>query len=887
MTDQPLPLPDVDAQSRSFWRNLSVVWLVPLLALVVALGIAWQAYTDRGSLVEIHFENGAGVQAGETTLRYRDVVIGEVERVHFSEDLRTVIVDVRVENAILPFLDEDASFWVVRPEISAQGVSGLSTVVSGVYIEGAWDSDPGTATRSFIGLANPLFVRPGEEGRRITLNVSPGLQLQGGEPLIFRGLEVGRLETPRLVGEAMSAQVEAFVQAPYDTRISSATRFWDSSGFSIDFDSNGLSLDVESLASLVGGGIEFDEVYSNGEEIPDGLRFDIFTSEEAARASAFVADIVGEVPVSVQFINYTRGLRPGLVVQMDGVRIGQISAVTVHSFETPTGMERRHVASLLLDATAMGLPEGSGPAEVYEFLADAVDDGLRARLLSAGLITADFRMDLAVMISPDPASFDRTAAPFPRIPAISTQRPTVNATAEGVLERVAALPFERLLTQAIDTLASIETLAGDQGLQEVQQEVVSLLSDARGLITNEDTQAIPGTAFAAMDDLRAVLAELRESGSIAALTSVLAQADTAMGSITEASVDLPALLENLSTLSATAAALDLDTLVASASSVLANADSFLSSEELADVPPALSAAMADLETLLAELNAADVAGSLTATLASANAVLVQADTAMGPLTDASVHLPALLENLATLSETTAALELEALVTSASTVLATADTFLSGEDLASVPPALSAAMSNLEILLADLTEADVVGSLTTTLASADAVLAQADTAMGPITEASALLPGMVENFAALSETAAALEIEALVTSAATVLAAADTFLSDEDLAAVPPALSSALAELETLLADLTAADVVSSLNATLESTEAAANELPGLVTQTEAVLAQIGALSSVYGTRSAFLTEAMDVLREITSAARSIAQLARTIERNPNSLLTGR
>ncbi len=688
MSEHSSSLPDIEGPGQSIWRNLSLVWLVPVFALVVALGIAWQAYSDRGTLIEILFENGAGVTAGETTVRYRDVVIGEVEGVHFSDDLRSVVVSARVENAILPFLDEDARFWVVRPEISAQGVSGLSTVVSGVYIEGAWDSVPGEATNSFEGLENPLFVRPGEEGRRITLNVAPDMQLQGGTPLIFRGIEVGRLEEPRLVGDNMTIQVDAFIEAPHDARISSATRFWDSSGFSIDFGADGLSLDVESLASLVSGGIEFDEVYTNGAEVPDGFRFDIYSSEALARASAFVTDVAGEVPVSVQFDTFTRGLRAGLTVEMDGERVGEVASVTVHSFETDTGTERRHVASLLLDPAAFdALPEGAGPEELYEYLADAVENGLRARLSAEGLITSEFRIELAEVPRADPAAFERDAVPFPRIPAVATERPTMNTTAEGVLERVAALPFERLLTQAIDTMASIEDLAADEELRQVPAEAASLLADARDLIGGEDTQAIPGAAFAAVTDLRDILAELRESGSIEALTSVLAQADTAMG--------------------------------------------------------------------------------------------------------------------------------------------------------------------------------------------------------PVSEASERLPDLMANLSALSETAAALEIEALVTSASTVLATADTFLSSEELAAVPPALSTALVELETLLTALSEADVVGSLNSTLASTEAAADELPALVEQTELVLAQIGTLSSAYGTRSVFLTEAMDVLREISTAARSIAQLARTIERNPNALLTGR
>ncbi|WP_227287319.1 MlaD family protein [Boseongicola sp. H5] len=629
MTDQTPPLPEIDQPNRSALRNLSVVWLVPVLALAVALGIAWQAYSDRGTLIEIRFENGAGVTAGETTVRYRDVVIGTVEDVRFSPDLQTVIVEARVENEVLPFLDEDATFWVVRPEISTQGVSGLSTVVSGVFIEGAWDSRPEIATRSFDGRESPLFVLPGDEGRRITLNVSPGIQLQGGAPVTFRGIQVGRLEQPDLTEDGLSITVDAFIDAPHDQRITQATRFWDSSGFSVSFGADGLTLDVESLASLVTGGIEFDEVYSNGQPVEGDAVFEVYESEEAARASAFDVASIGEVPVAVEFSNYIRGLVPGTQVVMANDQIGEVTAVTVQSVEIADGSKQRLVVDLVLDPGRMGFPVGTGAEEVYEYLAEQVADGLRARLATAGLISSETRIEFAIDYDARPARFEVAADPYPVMPSVMVEQTNVNTTAEGVLERVAALPFEELLSQAIDTLASIEGLAGDPALRDVPEEVVALLTEARELVGGDETQAIPGEARAAVAELRGILAELREAGTIAALTSVIAQADEAMGPITEASAVLPEVMANLRALSETAAELEIEALITTANTVLASADAFISSEGMAEVPANLSASLVELEALVAELRAADVVGSLNTTLASTSA--------------AAEELPALVE----------------------------------------------------------------------------------------------------------------------------------------------------------------------------------------------------------------------------------------------------
>ena len=127
---EPAPL-DVSPARPSVWRNLSFVWLVPILALALSLGLAWRSLADRGELIEITFANASGVTPGETELKYRDVVVGTVETVTFTDDLEKVLVRARVDKKVAPYLDTDTEFWVVRPQVTTRGVSGLSTVLSG------------------------------------------------------------------------------------------------------------------------------------------------------------------------------------------------------------------------------------------------------------------------------------------------------------------------------------------------------------------------------------------------------------------------------------------------------------------------------------------------------------------------------------------------------------------------------------------------------------------------------------------------------------------------------------------------------------------------------------------------------------------------------------
>lgn len=636
MTLPDPPLPEVEPRRRSVWRNLSVIWLVPFLALAVALGIAWQAFSERGALIVISFENAGGVAAGETTLRYREVVIGTVEEVSFSPDLQNVLVEARVDQDILPFLDQEASFWVVQPEVSARGITGLSTVVSGVYIEGAWDSDPGVPTRGFIGREDPPLVLPGEVGRRLTLRADSGSVLSEGAPIFYRGIEVGRLERPELTPDGSAVLVDAFISEPHDARLNQGTRFWDSSGFSVSVGPQGLSLDVRSLASLVAGGIEFDNVFEGGEPFEEDYVFQVYETEDAARDSAFVTSSLQSVPVSVEFSGSVRGLTVGAAVEMAGLAVGEVTAVNARVVETSTGPKVRLVIDLAIDPGRMGLPSGAGAEELYGFLADAVEGGMRARLSSASLLSSSLKVELVTLANPPRGVFDLTADPYPVMPSLPTDLPDLNATAEGILDRIVALPLEDLMNQAIDTLASIEGLADDPSLREVPGEAAALLAETRGLIGGDATQAVPGQALAAVAELRILLAQLRGSGLVSGLNSAVGNADLALERIAVASEDLPAITANLRELSETATELEINALIASANTVLDGASEILNAEATQAIPQELNQTLSQLRALVTELEEGGVAENL-------NAALSGARTAADAASAAATELPALVE----------------------------------------------------------------------------------------------------------------------------------------------------------------------------------------------------------------------------------------------------
>ena len=286
MTDGGAPAaPDLEPSDRSRLRTVSAVWLVPIIAVMIAGAIAWQSLRDRGALISITFPDASGVTIGETTLRFREVIVGVVEDVGFSSDLDSVNVYVRVNNEIAPYLDEDASFWIVQPQVTTRGVEGLGTILSGTYIEGTWDSEIGDTADAFVGDERAPIVPPGVDGIAIVLRTGGNsARLGAGAPILYRGIEVGEVAAPRLSPDGTEVRLDAFVRAPYDRQLTTATRFWDASGVSVSLGGSGVELNVGSVAAIVEGGVNFDTLISGGELVSSGHVFDIFEDRGDALA---------------------------------------------------------------------------------------------------------------------------------------------------------------------------------------------------------------------------------------------------------------------------------------------------------------------------------------------------------------------------------------------------------------------------------------------------------------------------------------------------------------------------------------------------------------------------------------------------------------------------
>lgn len=529
--------PNVTPARKRRFSGLSFVWLVPILALAVSLGIAYQSYAERGVLIEIAFESASGVAAEKTELKYRDVTVGVVEDVSFSSDLTRVVVAVRVAKDVAPFIDADARFWVVRPEVTARGISGLNTVLSGVYIEGRWDSDAGEALTEFEGLDREPLADGTRPGTAIVLRAKEGNAIVAGAPILYKGIKVGAVEAPELTRGGDSVVIRGFVEAPYNQILTRNSRFWDISGISVSVGTGGVSLDFTSVASLLQGGIAFDTLVAGGETARSGQSYTLHTDAEEARVSLLEDPGSARLRVIAVFDGSVAGLAEGAPVRFRGAPVGEVTSV---GLVAETEGNRRVVymqATLSLRPGRLGLGRDTDAAESMDFLRDMVAQGLRAQLSTASILSSDLVVNLVEMPDADPAVLASDGESLPRLPTLTAEMADLNATAEGVFERINNLPVEELMAAVQGLVESANTLVASDDTRQIPAELNATLAELRRL--SPDLQKTLTEAQGTLSEARLIVEDLRASGATENINNVLTSAASAADAVEAAAGELP------------------------------------------------------------------------------------------------------------------------------------------------------------------------------------------------------------------------------------------------------------------------------------------------------------------------------------------------------------
>ncbi len=480
-------------------RKISAIWTVPIIALLIGIYMIVYNIMTQGPTIALHFETAEGIEAGKTSIRTRSVVLGLVEDVNLNEEQDGVIIHCSLDAEARPLLGDEAQFWVVKPRVGAGGISGLGTLLSGAYIELAPGSTP-SMKRDFIGLANPPVTPATAPGTHVEIASDQAGSLRTGNPVLYRGYTVGRIETAEFNPETQLVHLRAFIAAPFDILLNSNSRFFESSGVSVRANADGLSVETSSLEAILSGGISFDNPESTptGSPVKQGSHFTLYPSELSIEHDPYVS----YREYVVLFSSSVRGLMADAPVEYRGVRAGTVVRIMVEELgqEIDDAVGAKPIPVLI--RIEHGRMRDNINEEEVDKLAAAfrknVKYGLRASLATASLISGALYVTLDFYPDEEPMSFGEFAG-YPTIPTIKSGFAQIERQISKTLEKINDLPLERTVSTANKTLRQLDrTLASaDEALKSVDI-----------ILADDSTKALPEALTNALNEVRTALASL-------------------------------------------------------------------------------------------------------------------------------------------------------------------------------------------------------------------------------------------------------------------------------------------------------------------------------------------------------------------------------------------
>ena len=462
-----LPQAHVVASSRT-WP--SAIWIIPALAVLIALGIAIDAVLSEGPTVTIVLKSADGVEAGKTFVKYKDVNIGQVTAVQFSDDFEKVEVRAKIARSAARLMVEDARFWVVQPRVTLSGVSGLGTLIAGNYV-GFEAGQSKERRKTFVGLETPPVISGGP-GRQYLLTAADLGSLGIGSPVYYRRLQVGQVVAYDLARDGRTMDIKLRIDAPYDRYVTPRTRFWNASGLDVSLGTNGIDVRTESLVALLAGGVAFDTPAADNRsgdsaeeasavQAPSDAVFALHPDRATALKNA--ESIVHHYQLI--FNESLRGLSVGAPVTLFGLPVGVVTDVGLeydartHDVRPRVGVDyypERIVARFAPQqrTTGQDLLQRS-PERAHRDLERLVSQrGLRAQLRTGSLLTGQLYVALDFFPDAAPAKVDWSATE-PQFPVVMSVLPDVETKLSSLLAKLDRLPLEAIAGDLRGDLAAL------------------------------------------------------------------------------------------------------------------------------------------------------------------------------------------------------------------------------------------------------------------------------------------------------------------------------------------------------------------------------------------------------------------------------------------------
>lgn len=476
---------------------ISTVWLTPLLALLTGAYLLFQAVQNKGIEVTLLMDNAEGIEVNQTRIRVLNVEVGRVSHIRLNPNQKGVEVTAELKPEVAELIRKDTQFWVVKPRIDGNGVSGLATLVSGAYIA----FNPGHSdekAETFIVSSLPPVTAIGQNGLRLKLKGNSKNRVQTGSPVLFGNYEVGRVESVQFETRTQQVEYSIFIDAPNETLINHKSIFWLENGIHVHTNSAGIQLNTPPLSALLSGAIVFDTpvLKEQNTSVQNGTAFHVYENRAAVDALPDVRSLY----FVVFFKQSIRGLQVGAPVEYKGLSIGQVADVPYFQNGDSLKIFQNGWVPVRIRIDPNKLEHGA-PAQSQDYwqkhIEQSIQKGLMANLTNHNLILGSKMIELS----------DAHA----HLPSV---RPTANyggwhviASQGGGLEDLQAQVSQ--LLNKFNSLPLEQTVQGLNGnlnqLQQTLSRTQNVLKSAEEILNQTQAENLPQTVNQSLKQLQEVL----------------------------------------------------------------------------------------------------------------------------------------------------------------------------------------------------------------------------------------------------------------------------------------------------------------------------------------------------------------------------------------------
>ena len=180
--------------------------------------------------------------------------VGKIKKIRLNDSLNGVTADAFIYKTYSHLAEKECSFNIVRPQIGINGISGMDTLITGPYIE-IIPSESVIAKTD--GNITPEKSEKNDPVLLITLFSERVGSVSEGAPVYYRQIKVGEVVSHTLTNTSDKIRFNIQIEKKYAPLVRKNSKFWNTSGIDFKIKPFQISVETESLLSLMSGGISF------------------------------------------------------------------------------------------------------------------------------------------------------------------------------------------------------------------------------------------------------------------------------------------------------------------------------------------------------------------------------------------------------------------------------------------------------------------------------------------------------------------------------------------------------------------------------------------------------------------------------------------------------